>query len=223
MNSPGYPQRLLAEMVGTFGFLFISFGGLAAAAEREGSVSSIGVALGFGIGVASMIFTFGHISGAHFNPAVSFGLACGKRFPWREVPGYWIAQFIGGVLAAGIATAIFDTADGVYLNTPSEGSGQSLVVEVIATMFLVLLIVAVTADPKAPWSGVMAPVAIGGFIVVITVVFGPFSSGSFNPARSLAPAAVAGSAGDLWIFIVGPLVGGLVGGVAAFAMRRSPS
>lgn len=219
MNTPAYTRRLVAEMFGTFGFFFLGFSGLAAAAEREGSISGIGVALGFGLGLAMMIFIFGHISGAHFNPAVTFGLACGKQFAWKEVPGYWGAQFIGGALAAGIASAVYDTADGAFLNAPSGTAGQSLVVEIIGTMFLVLVISAVATD-KAPWSGVLAPVAIGGFIFVAATVLGPFSSGSFNPARSLSPAAIAGSGTDLWIYIVGPIIGGIVGGFAYLFMRR---
>ena len=220
MDKPAYTRRLLAEMIGTFGFFFLGFSGLAAATEREGSISSIGVALGFGFGVALMIFAFGHISGGHFNPAVTLGLACGKQFPWREIPGYWGAQFIGGALAAGFAAAVYETSDATFLNAPSGGSGQSLVVEMIGTMLFLLVIAAVATDARAPWSGVFAPVAIGGFIFTAATVLGPFSSGSFNPVRSVSPAAIAGSGTDLWVFVVGPLVGGIVGGLVYGYMRR---
>jgi MIP family channel proteins len=207
-------------MFGTFGFFFLGFSGLAAAAEREGSITDIGVALGFGLGLAAMIFTFGHISGAHFNPAVTLGLACGKQFAWKEVPGYWGAQFIGVAFAAGFASAIYGAVDGAFLNAPRGTDGQSLVVEIIGTMFLMLVISAVATDKTAPWSGVLAPVAISGYIFVAILVLGPFSSASFNPARSLSPAVIVGSGADLWIYIVGPTIGGIVGGFAYLFMRR---
>lgn len=220
MDAPAYTRRLVAELFGTFGFFFIGFSGLAAAVERDGSISTMGVALGFGLGVATMIFTFGHISGAHFNPAVTLGFACGRHFPWKEVPGYWAAQFIGGLLAAGIASAVYDTAADGFLNAPSGTNGQSLAVEIIGTAFLMLLISAVATDTSAPWHGVFAPVAIGGYVFITIEVMGPFSGASFNPARSLTPAAIAGSGTELWIYIVGPVIGGIVGGFAYLFMRR---
>ena len=93
-------NRILAEIIGTFGFFFAGFSGLAANILHKGSIDGQGMAVGFGLGLAMMIFAFGHISGGHYNPAVTLGLACGGRFAWKEVPIYWIAQVIGGVGAA---------------------------------------------------------------------------------------------------------------------------
>lgn len=221
MDVPEYPRRLLAEMIGTFGFFFLGFSGLAAAAERQGSITSVGIAIGFGLGLALMIFAFGHISGGHFNPAVTLGLAFGRQFPWKEIPGYWLAQFIGGMLAAGVATSLYDTSDSAFLNSPGQSStGEALIAEIIGTMLFLLVISAVATDARAKWSPILAPLAIGGFIFTAATVIGPFSSGSFNPARSLAPAVLAGNATDLWIFIVGPLVGGLLGGLIYLFVRN---
>ena len=224
METPAYTRRLVAELVGTFGFFFLGFTGIAASVEREGAISSIGVAVGFGFGLALMIFAFGHISGGHFNPAVTLGLACGRQFPWKEIPGYWGAQFTGGALAAGFATAIYSEAtDLSFVNAPSGSAGQSLVAEIIGTMLFLLVISAVATDKRAPWNGILAPIAIGGFIFTAATVIGPFSGGSFNPARSLSPAVIAGVGTDLWLYIAGPAIGGIVGGLIYWYMRKPSS
>jgi aquaporin NIP len=221
VEAPAYTRRLLAEMIGTFGFFFLGFSGIAASAERPGSITSIGIALGFGLGLALMIFAFGHISGGHFNPAVTLGLACGRQFPWKEVLGYWGAQFVGGTIAAGIATALYNTADTAFLNSPGQSSsGEAFIAELIGTLLFLIVISAVATDPRPPWSGLFAPVAIGGYIFAASVVIGPFSSGSFNPARSIAPAVIAGDATDLWIYVAGPLAGGIIGGIVYLFVRR---
>lgn len=221
MKAPSYQSRLIAEVVGTFLFFFFGFMGIAAATEQ--SLAGVAVAAAFGLGVALAIFAFGHISGGHYNPAVTLGLAAGRQFPWKEVPGYWFAQFIGGMSAAGLVNAAFgNDVQTALVNAPSGGvsDGKLFVLEAVATFLFVMLISAVATDKRAPWNGVFAPVAIGGFIFTAAITVGSFTSGSFNPARSLAP-AIYESAGDkLWIYIVAPLVGGLVGGVAYWAIRR---
>ena len=175
MDAPAYPRRLLAEMIGTFGFFFLGFSGLAASTERSGSITSIGIAVGFGLGLALMIFAFGHISGGHFNPAVTLGLACGRQFPWREIPGYWFAQFIGGMIAAGVATSLYNTPDSAFLNAPGQSSnGEAFLAELIGTLLFLIVISAVATDARATWSPILAPLAIGGFIFTAATVIGPF-------------------------------------------------
>lgn len=217
-------RRIVAEFIGTFGFFFIGFMGLAAGITQRGSVDPLGKALGFGMALGAMIFIFGHVSGGHFNPAVTFGLACGGRFPWREVPGYWAAQVVGGLAAAAVVRSLFTekVGDGL-VSAPGQAvaDGRALIIEIIATAFLVMVVSAVATDDAAPWHGVLAPVAIGGYIVVAATAIGPSSSGSFNPARSIGPALVTGELGDLWIFLVGPLVGGVVGGLLFTFIRAS--
>ena len=216
---PSLTNRLLAEVLGTFGFFFLGF--MAIAAVSSGGLS--GAAIGFGGGLALMIFAFGHISGGHFNPAVTTGLAVGGRFPWREVPWYWIAQLVGGVAAALVVGALFDGIADSLVSVPAEGvsTTTALVLETIATAMFLWVILAVATDDRAAWHGVFAPVAIGGFIFVAANVVGPFSSGSFNPARSIAPAIAAGEFGDVWIFIVGPIVGGIIGGLVYTYLRQA--
>jgi MIP family channel proteins len=215
---PSLTNRLLAEILGTFGFFFMGF--MAIVALSSGLNSA---AIGFGGGLTLMIFAFGHISGGHFNPAVTTGLAVGGRFPWREVPWYWLAQIVGGLAAALLVGALFDGTADAFVSAPADGvsTATALALETIATAMFLWVILAVATDDRAAWHGVFAPVAIGGFIFVAAQVVGPFSSGSFNPARSIAPAIAAGEFGDLWIFIVGPIVGGIIGGLTYTYLRQA--
>jgi aquaporin Z len=220
---PPYPTRLLAELIGTFGFLFLGFSGIAATVDQPAAIGVGGVAAGFGLGVALMIFAFGHISGGHFNPAVTLGLAAGRQFPVSEVPGYWIAQVIGGVAAAAVAAQAYSPAvESALVNHPAGGDGQTFVLEMVATALFLIVISAVATDDRAPWKGVLAPLAIGGFIFTAATVIGPFTGGSFNPARSLAPAILAGDGSDLWLYLVAPAVGGVIGGLVYWFIRRDP-
>ena len=217
-------RRVLAEVIGTFGFFFLGFIGIAAATTEPGSIGSIGLAAGFGLGLGLMIFALGHISGGHYNPSVTLGLACGGRFAWKDLPAYWGGQLAGGLCAAGLVRVLFTAAVGKALvNAPAANvsDAKALVLEAVATLLFLLVISSVATDERAPWYGVFAPVAIGGFIFTAATVVGPFTSGSFNPARSLAPALIAGDFSKLWIFIVGPLVGGALGGLVYAFMRKS--
>jgi MIP family channel proteins len=217
---PPYPTRLAAEFLGTFGFFFLGFSGIAASIDRPGLIGSGGVAAGFGLGLALMIFAFGHISGGHFNPAVSLGLAVGRQFPFREVLGYWLFQLLGGVLAAAAAATLYsDRVEDALVNHPSGGDGQTFMLEMIGTALFLIVISAVATDDRAAWKPILAPLAIGGFIFTAATVLGPFSGGSFNPARSLAPAILAADGTDLWLYLVGPLVGGILGGFVYWLVR----
>ena len=216
-----YWKRMLVEALGTFGFFLFGFSGIAAAVLLPGSIGAGGVAAGFGLGLALMIFAFGHISGGHFNPAVTLGLASGRQFPWSELIGYWIAQLVGAFCAMGAAYAIYSSSvQDALVNNPGKGigTGTAVAIEIIFTALFVIVISAVATD-KAPWSGILAPIAIGGFIFTAATVVGPISGGSFNPARSIAPAIYAQDATNLWIYIVGPLLGGAIGGIVYWLIR----
>jgi MIP family channel proteins len=210
-------KRLAAEVIGTFGFFFIGFTGIAALlTQGAGAIQSLGIAVGFGFGLGLMIFAFGHISGGHFNPAVTAGLTAGGRFSTAEVIPYWVAQLAGGLIAAIAIRVVFSSRiEDALVNAPGRGisDGKALVMEAIFTFLFVLVIATVATDERAPWNGVFAPFAIGLFIFTAATVCGPISGGSFNPARSIAPAIIGTEFGDLWIYIVGPLVGGVLGGL----------
>ncbi len=216
MDSPSLGLRLGAEVLGTFLFFFLGFNAIAVSVDiGAGAIDSLGIAFAFGLGLALAIAALGHISGGHFNPAVSLGLAAARKFPSKEVIPYWIAQLVGGFAAvlavalvySGGAVDALDTAPGVGIS-----NGGALLLELIATALFVIVICTVATDDRAPWKGVMAPLLIGLFIFTAAVAIGPASGGSFNPARSVAPAIWNGNLDDLWIYLVGPLVGGVIGG-----------
>jgi MIP family channel proteins len=217
-----YWKRLVAETIGTFGFFFIGFSGIGLSVVQPTQIGPVGVAVGFGLGLALMVFAFGHISGGHFNPAVTVALVVGRQFPLRDLPGYWLAQFIGGAAAAAAVIATYGDAVSSHLvNAPGTTPGTATVLEAVATALFVIVISAVATD-RAPWSGTLAPVAIGGFIATAAMVIGPVSGGSFNPARSIAPALFAPSVTHLWIYIVGPFAGAVIGGSAYWLVRARP-
>jgi len=216
MDLPPLPRRLAAEALGTAGFLFFAFSGIAVATELDGIMGWGGVAAGFGVGLGMMIAAFGHISGGHLNPAVTAGLAIGGRFPAKDVVPYWLAQLGGALAAALLAWAVYPgDVRSSLVNAPGPGvsGGAALVLEIITTFLFVAVILTVATDDRAPWKGIQAPVMIGGFIFIAGWVVGPFSGFSFNPARSLAPAIIDGDFTDIWIYLVGPLVGGVLAGI----------
>jgi MIP family channel proteins len=224
MPTPALPLRLLAEALGTFGFFFLGFSGVAAAVDQPGSIGPVGVAAGFGLGLGLMIFALGHLSGGHFNPAVSLGLALGRQFPRAEVVPYWIAQLIGGAIAVLLARGAYNGPVGhALVNAPGNGvsDGKAFLLEAVATFLFLLVIQTVATNPNAAWEGVQAPVAIGGFIFAAASVIGPNSGGSFNPARSLAPALVDGTWTTLWVYLIAPLAGGALAGIVYAALRAA--
>jgi len=222
MDAPKLNARLLAEIIGTFGFFFIGFSGIAASVNLPGSIAPAGVAAGFGLGLGLMIAAFGQISGGHFNPAVSLGLAVGRKFPMAEVVPYWVAQLIGGFVAAVVASILYtsDVKDSL-VTVPGKGveDWRALLIELVAVFLFLLVIITVATDDSAPWKGVLAPLAIGGFIFTAALTMGPSSGGSFNPARSIDPAIWAGEFGNVWIYIIGPLAGAALAGIVSMAMR----
>jgi len=221
--------RLGAEALGTFLFFFLGFSGIAVSTDfGPDAIGPLGVAFGFGLGLALAITAFGHLSGGHYNPAVSAGLAIAGKFPGRDVIPYWIAQLVGGFAAALVMALVYSSEVTNALDT-NPGSGISdwaaLVLELIATGLFVMVILTVATDDRAAWKGVMAPLLIGLFIFTAATTVGPASGGSFNPARSLDPVLYNQDWGNVWIYIVGPLAGGVLGGAlwAYLVAGRAPA
>jgi MIP family channel proteins len=217
--------RLAAELLGTFFFFFMGFSGIAIGVEvSDSAIGAVGVAACFGFGLALAITAFGHVSGGHFNPAVSAGLAVAGRFSPRDVVPYWIAQLLGGLCAVGTMALVFgsDVTD-VLGTAPGAGVDDwgALLLEAIVTALLVMVILTVATDERAPWNGTMAPLMIGLVIFTGAVAVGLTSGGSFNPARSIVPAVYNGEWGDVWIYLVGPFAGAIVGAAAwAYVVAR---
>jgi aquaporin Z len=222
--------RLGAEALGTFLFFFLGFSGIAVVSDPDlgpAYIAPLGIAAGFGFGLALAIAAFGHLSGGHFNPAVSAGLAVAGRFPSRDVIPYWIAQLVGGFGAVLVMAIVFASESTDVLDTtpgPGIDDWSALLLELIATALFVMVILTVATDGRAAWKGVMAPFLIGLFIFTAATAVGPASGGSFNPARSLDPVLYNQDWGDVWIYLVGPLAGGVIGGAvwAALVARREP-
>ncbi len=207
--------RLAAEALGTFLFFFLGFSGIAIVVDIGAeAITPLGIAAGFGFGLTLAITAFGHVSGGHFNPAVSAGLAVAGKFPTREVIPYWIAQLVGGFGAVVVMAIAYSSEVTDALHTqPGVGIDDwaALVLEIVATALFVMVILTVATDDRAAWKGVMAPFLIGLFIFTAAATVGPASGGSFNPARSLDPVLWNQEWGDVWIYIVGPLAGGVLG------------
>ncbi|MEX3957887.1 aquaporin Z [Trinickia sp. EG282A] len=230
-------RRLAAEAFGTFWLVFGGCGSaVLAAAFPQLGIGFVGVALAFGLTVLTMAYAVGHISGGHFNPAVTVGLFAGGRFPGQEVVQYIVAQVIGGILAAGVLYLIasgkagFDaSASGFASNGYGEHSpgGYSLqaaiVAEFVLTAFFVFIIHGAT-DKRAPAG--FAPIAIGLALTLIHLISIPVTNTSVNPARSTGVALFQGgwALGQLWVFWVVPLMGGAAGGaVYRFLLEERPA
>lgn len=221
--------RLGAEALGTFTFFFLGFSGIAVVVDiGPDAISPLGVAFGFGFGLAVAIAAFGHLSGGHFNPAISAGLAIAGKFPTREIVPYWIAQLIGGFGAVLVMAIVYssDVTDSLHTQ-PGSGidNWAALVLEIVATALFAMVILTVATDERAAWKGVMAPLLIGLFILTAATTIGPASGGSFNPARSLTPVLYNQEWGKVWIYLVGPFAGAVLGAAiwTKLVVRHEPA
>jgi MIP family channel proteins len=212
-NNSQLLQKVGAEMVGTFALVFAGCGAIMVDAQ-SGVITHTGVGLVFGTVIMVMVYATGHISGAHFNPAVTIAFAATRRFPWREVPYYIIGQVGAALIAALALNLLFGPVADVGATFPSGSETQSLVLEMILTFFLMFVIAAVATDSRA--EGQMAGLAIGGTVALAAIFGGPISGASLNPARSIGPALVAGNLDSIWLYLVGPIVGAVIG---AFVYR----
>lgn len=228
-------RKLVAEAIGTFWLVFAGCGSaVLAAAFPEVGIGLLGVSLAFGLSVLTMAYAIGHVSGCHLNPAVTIGLAAGGRFPVKDILPYVGAQVVGGVIGATVLYLIasgapgFDLAKGFAANGYGEhspgkyGLGAALLAEIVLTMVFLFIIMGATHG-KAPVG--FAPIAIGLGLTLIHLVGIPVTNLSVNPARSTGPALFAGgwALGQLWLFWLAPIAGGILGGVAYRWLSEEPS
>ncbi|MYF99087.1 aquaporin [Candidatus Poribacteria bacterium] len=204
-------RYLVAEFIGTFALIFIGAGALAI---NVGGL--LEVALAHGFVVVGFIYAYGHISGSHINPAVTLGLLVAGEIQWSVAISYWIVQFAGGIAGALMLRVILpmETDLGVTVLTTVETGGaftvtpiMGLFVEIILTFFLVNMIFNTDVSGKA---GNFAGLAIGLTLIFLILMGGPLTRASLNPARTLGPAIAAGNYVDLWLYLVGPFVGGVL-------------
>lgn len=213
-------MKYAAELFGTF---VLVFAGLCAAVIAGDQVHNVGVALAFGLSLMAMCYALGPISGCHINPAVTFGMLLSRRMGLTEAVGYWIAQIIGAIIAAGVVLFIAKGAPGGYnaaigglaANGYADHSpgGYSLAAAFVAEMFLTMILVLTvlgSTDNRAPAGFAGIPIGLSLSILIIAGI--PITNGSFNPARSIGPAVYVGgwALKQLWLFIVAPMAGGVL-------------
>ena len=186
-----------------------------------GGLGGVGVAATFGLVIMVMIYALGHVSGAHFNPAVTFAFALTRHFPWPRVGAYWLAQATGAIVAAALLRASLGNVADVGATVPSGSDRQAFLWEALLTFFLMLVIVAVATDTRAV--GEAAAIAIGGTVALDALFGGPVTGASMNPARSLGPALVSGETSSLWVYLLAPLCGAAAGAVVYQLLRSRAS
>ena len=212
-------RSLVAEAIGTFALVFAGCGAIMVD-QKTGALGHVGVAISFGLVIMVMIYAVGHISGAHFNPAVTFAFAISRHFPWPRVIAYWLAQLAGALAAALILRASLGDIAGVGATLPSGSDGQAFLWEAVLTFFLMFVIMAVATDTRAV--GEAAAIAIGGAVGLDAMFGGPITGASMNPARSLGPAIAASDYTALWVYLAAPLVGATLAAVTYQVLRAEP-
>ena len=211
-------NKLFAEFLGTFALIFAGTGAIVINHASNAAIGHAGIALTFGLIVLAMIYTFGDISGAHLNPAVTVAFAAARRFPWRDVAGYLAAQFAGAFAASGVLRGLFPGDTNLGATLPAGSAGQSFILEVILTFLLMFVILSVSTGAKE--KGITAGIAVGAVIAVAAMFAGPICGASMNPARSLAPALVSGQMASVWIYITAPVLGALIAIPACCVVRE---
>ena len=199
---------LVAEAFGTFALVFAGAGAIMVDAKTH-ALGHVGVAITFGLVIMAMIYAIGHVSGAHFNPAVTFAFALTRHFPWPRAGFYWIAQLVGALAAAAVLRGSLGNVAHVGATLPSGSQAQSFLWEFILSAFLMFVVMAVATDTRAV--GEAAAIAIGGTIGLDAMFGGPISGASMNPARSAGPAIVAGDLHALWLYLIAPVLGTATG------------
>ncbi|KAI3808477.1 hypothetical protein L1987_24428 [Smallanthus sonchifolius] len=204
-------QKFLAELIGTYCVIFAGCGSVAVNKLYGGTVTFPGVCVTWGLIVMAMIYTVGHVSGAHFNPAVTITLSLLGLCPFKEVAFYILSQLLGSILASGTLALIMNvTPDGFFGTTPAGSTVQSFVVEIVITFILMFVISGASNDDRAIKKH--GGIVVGMTIMLNVFVGGPISGASMNPARSLGPAIVLLKFKGIWAYIFGPIIGAVIGG-----------
>ena len=198
-------KKYLAELLGTYALVFAGTGAIVTDQQTHGSITHVGIAITFGLTVMGMIYTFGDISGAHLNPAVSIAFTIAKKFPVKELLPFIISQLIGAVLASLTLKFLFPANQFLGATIPAGSAGQSFVLEFILTFFLMLVIINAAKGSKE--QGMFAGLAIGSVVALEAMFAGPICGASMNPARSFGPAIVSGHTEFLWIYLSATTLG----------------
>jgi MIP family channel proteins len=212
-------RRLVAEFVGTFALIFIGAGSIVASGNEISGITPgaglVTIALAHGLAIGTMVSAVGHVSGGHFNPAVTVGLWVGRRIGTGEALAYVVTQLVAGIAGAWVLRLVVPQSSwepaalGATLTSPDVSEIQAVTIEAVLTFFLVWVVFATAVDPEGSFNRV-AGLAIGFVIAMDIMMGGPFTGASMNPARSLGPAVAGGEYAGLWVYFVGPVIGGTV-------------
>jgi len=201
-------KKYISEFIGTFSMVFCGTGAMTVNEVTAGSVTHVGIAITWGLIVMAMIYAFGETSGAHFNPAVTIAFAFAKKFSWKEVPSYILAQVLGAFTASFILCFLFPMSEILGATIPTVDVWRAFVLEFLLTFFLMVVIINVSTGSKE--TGIIAGIAVGGVVLLEAMFAGPITNASMNPARSIAPAIVSGNLQHLWMYIIAPVLGALL-------------
>ncbi|XP_055805130.1 probable aquaporin NIP-type [Solanum dulcamara] len=203
-------QKLIAEAIGMYFIIFAGCGSVAVNKLYDENITFPGICITWGLIVMVMVYSVGHVSGGHFNPAITVTFTIFRRFSWKLAPLYIIAQLTGSILASGTLTLLLDVTSKSYFGTiPAGSNAQSLAIEIIISFLLMFVVSGVSTDDRA--IGQLGGLAVGMTITLNVFVAGPISGASMNPARSIGPAIVKQVYKGLWVYIVGPLIGTVAG------------
>lgn len=214
-------RKVAAEFLGTFILIFAGTSTAIVNEKTGGKETLIGLAASSGLGIMIVILSTGHISGAHVNPALTIAFASFRHFPWVQVPFYITAQVLGSICAAFALKGIFHPFLGGGVTVPSGSYGQAFALEFIITFNLMFVVTAVATDTRAV--GELAGLAVGATVMLNILIAGSNSGGSMNPVRTLGPAIAAGNYKAIWVYIVGPITGALLGAAAYTLIRLKPN
>lgn len=203
-------KKEIAEFIGTFSMVFCGCGAMTINEITGGSITHVGVAITWGLIVMTMIYAFGEVSGAHFNPAVTVAFAFAKKFEWKAVPTYVIFQTLGAFFAITLLWVLFPESKSFGHTHPADGFEpyKAFILELILTFFLMVVIINVSTGSKE--IGTMAAIAVGSLILLEAMFAGPMTKASMNPVRSLAPAVISGNLQHLWLYLTAPILGALL-------------
>jgi len=216
-------RRFFAETWGTFLLVLVAAGGGVVAAKSGGAVTLSMQVVAPGLMVMAIIYFMGTVSGAHLNPAVTLAFAVRRNFPWRRVPGYVLAQSLGGIAAAQFLHLMFGNVGVLGATLPGSDIGDwtALAMEVVLTAGLVNTILGTASGARN--IGTNGAIAVVGYIILAGLWSAPISGASMNPVRSLAPDLVRGDLSTTWIYVVGPVLGALIGVAFEWILKGKPT
>jgi aquaporin NIP len=214
------PSAALAELCSTFILVFAGTGAVVIDDVSGGAVTHPGIALTFGLVVLAMIHTFGPVSGAHMNPAVTLGLVAAGRFPSRSAALYLLSQFAGALLASCVLKLLFPGHATLGATIPAGSSLQSFVLELLLTWILMLVVLRLS---DSPFGGAQAGLVVGSVIAMEAMFAGPVCGASMNPARSLGPALISFKMQHIWIYLTAPVLGALLAVPLGRIFHRLPA